>query len=1110
MFRNHPLRLAVSIYIVLFFSLNIPLHSEPLSQSGHTYTYLHQNLVFKQLFLEHGLSQSIVQCIAQDREGFMWFGTEDGLNWYNGYEFKVLKHNPEDSLTLSYNNITALHVDRAGIIWIGTFHAGLNRLDPKTGKIERYTHDPSDPESLTDNNINAIFEDSRGRLWIGTDKGLNRLQQDPATQTPSSFFAYKQTDLDLSVTDHYIVRDIIEDSSGALWFGSDNGLTRVRFTKGNDQPDMETFRHLESDKNSLSSNSVRCILQDGGGTIWVGTDDGLNRMVVSSNGQESPVFKRYDHDDGTPGSLSNNQVFVLYEDRTGLFWIGTNGGGLNLMDRDTDTFFSFSNDPLNRESLSYNQIRDIYEDQAGIIWIGTYGGGINKINKQKLNFKHFKADPFDENSLNENIVWSVREDKHGTLWIGTHGGGLNRFNPKNNRWRHFRFDPKDPNSLSNDFVRTVFIDNKGVFWIGTHGGGINRFDPDSKRFDRFMNNPNNPLSLSHSEIRTIYQDSRGDLWIGTYGGGLDKLAADQLYIENPNFMHFINDPDDSASISHNIVRAIYEDSEGLFWIGTEGGGLNIMDRKTGTFTRYRHNDNIPGAISNNYIFCIFEDTKQNIWISTWGGGLNRYHRETDSFSYYTVKDGLPDDTIYGILEDDDGNLWMSSNNGISRFNPEKKTFRNFTKEDGLQSNEFNGGSYYESPSGIMYFGGINGFNAFHPDRIRENTHVPPIVLTAFRKLNREVSFEQPLSHLEQVTLSYKDYFFSISFAALDFAAPEKNRYAYKMEGLDEEWITTDATNRLATYTTLSPGNYIFRVKGTNSDGVWNTIGTQLKIVITPPYWEHTWFQMLVLVIIAGFSLFLYSNRLKTVKMKAELESAHDMQMSILPQSRPAIRKLDIASECLPANEVGGDFYDYFRVDEERSRLGIAIGDVAGKAMKAAMIAVLTDGMISTASQETDSTAGIMSRVNRSLFGKIERNMFTALLLAEIDTEKGRLRFTNAGLNKPVYKNQTSLQYIEANGQTYPLGMLNEVVYEEKEMSVTTGDLLVFMTDGVVEARNSKKENYGDDRLLRVMEQLDTSLLSAEEIKNRIIADVKHFTGTAPQFDDMALVVVKIL
>ncbi len=1059
---------------------------------------------FEQIFLDQGLSQSIVKSICQDKYGFMYFGTEDGLNQYDGYKFKIIRHKPEDPNSLSYNDISALCVDRNGIVWIGTFNAGLNRYDQTKKIFTRFHNEIRNINSLSHNNINAILEDNLGNLWIGTENGLNKLIVEDSLKQIYSFKHFLFDAKNPNSISGDCILSICQDKSGNIWIGTNDGLNKIIHEEINSlSPAFIKYKSDQKNKKSISNNIVRAIFQDSYGVLWIGTDNGLNKFIP--NGDNAGSFIQYKNDLQNFSSISNNQIYALNEDNNGNLWVGTNGGGINIYDRINNKFIRYLNDPLNIHTLSYNEIRSIFKDRSGIMWIGTYGGGIDKVTRGAKQFYYYMHRPNETNSLSHPIVWSIYEDKDGIIWIGTHGGGLDRLDRKTNLYKHYRHNPNDVNSLSNDVVRNIIEDDEGYLWIGTNGGGVNKFDRKTGKFKRFINDPKNPSSLVYNEIRKLYKDKSGTIWIGTYGRGLEKFnkAAEK-------FIHYKNDPNNPKSLSNNFVREIFEDKSGNLWIGTEGGGLNKFDRNKETFISYRTDSEAKNKINNDYIFSIYEDKDGNLWIGTWGGGLNKFNPKTESFDSYSLKDGLSSDAIYAILPDENGNLWLSTNKGLSKFNPANKIFKNYTVNDGLQDNEFNGGSYFKSSSGEMFFGGINGFNSFFPNEIKDNNYLPPIVITSFQKFNKDVQFDKPLSEIQSLNLSYEDYVFSFEFASLDFAAPQKNKYAYKMEGLDKDWFFTNSEKRFASYTTLKPGHYRFRVKATNSDGIWNEKGASLDIFINPPYWQTWWFTALISILVVAVGFVTYKSRLKNIRMKVELKTAHDAQMSIMPNSDPTIEGFDISSICIPANEVGGDFFDYFWLKNDKSKFGIIVGDVSGKGMKAAMTAVMTNGMLISEINEADSINSILKKVNTPLYFKTNREMFTAVCLAVININSKELTFTNAGLPGPIIKSGNKIELIKSDGPRFPLGMMKDVDYLEKKFQLQKDDLIIFMTDGITEAQNNLKELYSEERLKDFLLKLGTNGMSSSEIKQRILNEVEKFSGKMVTQDDMTVIVIKIM
>jgi DNA-binding CsgD family transcriptional regulator/streptogramin lyase len=514
------------------------------------------------------------------------------------------------------------------------------------------------------------------------------------------------------------------------------------------------------------------------------------------------------------------------------------------------------------------------EDRSGMIWVGTYGGGISKFNGYPKPFVHYRSIPNTPNGLSHNIVWSIYRDPNDILWLGTHSGGLDKFDRQNNLWAHFRNRPGDPSSLSNDRVRVIKQDSYGIFWIGTNGGGLNRFDPVREKFRTYRHDVNNDQSLSHDEIRTLCLDRFGKIWVGTHGGGLNEFDP-----RTELFVRFRHDAHDLDSLSCDIVRDILEDSQGNLWIATDGGGLELYDRNRRNFIHHQLDPKNPHGLQSNFIFSLYEDQGGTIWLGTWGGGLVHFQPRKEIFRHFTTADGLPSDSIYGILRDENGNLWLSTNNGLSRFDPLSRSCKNFSEWDGLQGNEFNGGSKFKSVKGEMFFGGINGFNAFFPGQIKDNPLPPPVVITSIRKLNREIKFQKPITEIKELRLSRRDYLFSFQFSALDYTIPANNRYAYRMAGFDPDWIFTHAGERVATYTNLAPGHYTFVVKGTNNDGVWNEKGAEIAIRIDSAYWQTWWFKTLAVFLVIIVFIQWYRTRMKRMAARIRTEATMEQYLS---------------------------------------------------------------------------------------------------------------------------------------------------------------------------------------------------------------------------------------
>lgn len=789
-----------------------------LAQAGSPAQAQSASLRFEMLSVEDGLSQSSVRAIFQDQRGFMWFGTDDGLNKYDGYNFTIYNHDPEEPTSLADNLITTIYQDSLGRMWIGTA-SGLDRFEPETETFIHYLNNAAQASSLRGTSVSAIVEDVHGNLWISTvDGGLNLYR--PETDDFLSYAHAADNDQTL-ISDQ--IQALAADPKGGIWIGTYEGLDYF-------DPQAGVFTHHQHDPEnprSLSDNRILALFIDRSGILWIGSEEGgLNRYnPVDSS------FGRHQHRADNPYTISSNQVQAIYEDQNGRLWVGGRSG-VNLFNRRDEYFTRYQHDPNDTHSLSNDNVLSIYADRSGVLWIGTFGGGLSKYVQNNDRFTLYQHRPNQSTSLSNDVVYAIYEDREEVVWVGTMDGGLNRLDPESGNFFAFKHDPTDPNSLGSNDVRAILEDRQGRLWIGTFGGGLNMLDRDTNRFLRYTHRDNDPSSLSDNRVMSIYQDRRGNLWIGTRDGGLDLLNPDTR-----KFTHFVHDPKDPNSLSGDFVRTITEDRAGNLWIGTYNG-VSVMDPTTRRFQRFQNDPRNPLSLSNDRVLSILEAPDGVVWIGTLLGGLNRLDPVTRTFRHFTQNQGLPSDAIYGILMDREGMLWLGTNRGLARFNPNRETFQNYDRSDGLQGFEFNAGAYYQNSHGRMYFGGIRGFNAFFPERVEDNPLIPQVVITAFKKFNQ--TERKDLQPGEKITLLHTDNFISFEFAALDYSAPEKNQYAYQLVGFDKDWVNA-GNRRYTSYTNLRGGTYTFRVIGSNQDGVWNSEGASVEIYVIPPIWERWWF-----------------------------------------------------------------------------------------------------------------------------------------------------------------------------------------------------------------------------------------------------------------------------
>jgi serine phosphatase RsbU (regulator of sigma subunit)/ligand-binding sensor domain-containing protein len=1152
------------------------------------------DIKFEHISLEQGLSQSIINTIMKDSKGFMWFGTESGLNKYDGYDFVVYRNNPFDSTAISNNQIQCTFEDSEGFIWIGTTGGGLNKFnretegfthyrhnpqDPKsissdfvffafedkskniwvftaaggvdyfnksTGEFEHFQNNPDNPVSFSHNNINWVYEDLSGEIWFGTQNGLNKFNRED-----KSFERLFYGEVNEKKSDKTNISSIYESKKepGILWITTGSiqeikggkGLIRFDTNKNN----FTFYKHSPTDPNSISSNVGSQILESKSGTFWIATAYGLNKLdretgkfkaylpnpskkrgrgnviigfaedmfekILLVTGDfdggylfdpQTESFTHYEYNPADPNSLSNNAITRVYADTTGVLWIGTATGGLNKIDYYAKKFNSYEYNPNDHNSLNAQIVRAIHLDRFGELWVGLAEGGLNRFDKSRKNVKHYTNDLNNSKSISANNVWAVFEDKEGTLWVGTYGGGLDKFDRKTETFSHYRFDKEDNSSISDNFIRDIYEDSESRLWIGTDFGGLNLFDRETETFYRIQNDPENPNSIPNNSVRTVAQDKSGNLWIGSLGGGLSKLVLN---------------PEDRKKERREVF---------------DTGGEII--------TNYQHNPSDINSLSDNSIQSIFIDDDGIIWIGTFGGGLNRFDPETETFTLFTDENSdLPNNVIYSVVGDEKGNIWMSSNRGISKYDPVKNIFTNFDMDDGLQSREFNGQAEFYSSSGEMFFGGINGLNSFYPDSLRNNPYPPRIAITDFELLNKSVSIggDSPLkkhiSETDVITLSHWQNDISFEFVALHYNKPKENKYAYMLENYDHDWIKTE-NQRRATYTNLDPGEYVFKVIASNNDGVWNYEGASVKIIITKPWWQTGWAYLLYFLVAIGFLYLLHKFqqarvikserdrsqireaelRAKTAEAQAraiqaenerkthELEEARKLQLSMLPKELPKVSSLDIAVHMQTATEVGGDYYDFYK--NENDSLTIVVGDATGHGLKAGTMVSVIKGLFISNAADTN-TKIFFEKCTQTIKQLNLGNLYMALSFVKI--ENNELSASCAGMPPIyIYRNESKkVEPIVLKGM--PLGAFDNFEYQDTKVKLYKGDSILLFSDGLAELFNDNKEMYDYERVKATFER--TGHNNAQHIIDDLVDEVDIWrNGNSPN-DDVTFVVLKM-
>ena len=786
-------------------------------------------LKFKHISIEQGLSNSTIETIFQDKRGFIWFGTRDGLNRYDGNQMITYRFDAGDTTSISDNFIRYIYEDRNQALWIGTIN-GLNRFNPATNKFTRYKQLPGNPKSLSSNFITSIYEDRKGDLWIGTSGGGINL----FVPKENGFIHFRQIESKSKSLSSDRVNYLYEDSQANLWVGTENGLNLFN----RETQSFKVFQQIApaNFSNTKNNSNIRVIKEDRMGNLLLGTED--NGLIVFNYKDSS--FKQYLHNEKDPNSLASNLVRSILVDKNWSIWIGGINGGLDLFQAASSSFYHYQNEPDNIYSLSQRTVSALYEDNQGNMWVGTHRGGINLYTPNTEKFLLYRQE-LAANSLSYNDVKSFCEDKYGNMWIGTDGGGLNLFDRAKNNFKHYKYDPFNAKSIGSNEVLDIMEDSEGNLWIATWGGGLCLFNRTNSTFTRFVNDPANQNSISSNYIQKIFEDSKKNLWVATYYGGLNVLDR-----KTKKFTRIITDPKQETRLQGSNIISINEDKAGNIWIGTDDGGLNCYQSATKKFVHYFNAvEKMPD------LRVIFIDSKDRLWIGQ--TGLYLFNPKSNQFSIHTKNANLSTEFIKGIAEDEQGNFWISTSNGLTCLNPETLSFKKYNTADGLQGLEFEANAYLKTKDGQMFFGGVNGYNAFYPENIKTNSFIPPVYVTDFNIFNKRIVpgennsvLQNDISLTKEIKLSYRQSTFSFGFAALNYTALENNQYAYKLENWDKDW-NYESNERKASYTNLSPGKYTFRVKASNNDGVWNEQGSSLIVIITPPFWNTWWFKALIII-----------------------------------------------------------------------------------------------------------------------------------------------------------------------------------------------------------------------------------------------------------------------
>ena len=1034
------------------------------------------------LTIDDGLPNSNVTAIAQDAQGFLWFGTQDGLVRYDGARMTVYRPNDKDPYSVSSGYITSLALDSGGKLWIGTSEHGVNFYDPETDHFERL-----DPSKLTSEGVTAIVRDAKNRIWFAMgDGGLNRY--DTATK---AITAYLTKPLDVPIT------AVAPDREGNLWLGTASG-TVLRWNPD----DEKATASFQPDGDSGRATSITAILARSNGQVWIGTEsDGLYRL--------DPATKRgtwYRSDPNDWGTISNNHVGVLREDRHHTLWIGT-GNGLDQM-ADSGRVVRYQhdpNDPDNPMNLAFAQVESLFQDAGGVMWAGGFTVGVCKFDEFRMKFGHYRMNSYAK---------SFFQDRDGSLWVGTMNG-LYRYDWSAGRVTiyHSLGRPvgavQEPLSLESVWIAAMRRDRRGTLWISIARKGLVGFDPTTETYRQYLSNANDPNSLAAGMVQDIIEDDRGALWLASWGGGLARFDP-----RSETFTAFTTN--DSGGISSNHLYALYPDpkEKDILWIGTAKGGLDRFDLVNHIAKAYRHDDKDPSSLSGDDIAAVYREPSGILWLGTYSSGFDRLDPQTGKAERFTTSNSrLTNDTVYGILPDDTGKLWLSTNGGgLLQFDPQTKQFIAYDSSQGVQDNEFSQGAFLRSKSGQLFFGGGRGFNAFFPRDIQRDAYVPPVAVTGFKRFNQDLVLDRPVWTLPAITLSYSDSF-EVQFAALAFAAPKRNRYAYKLEGFDSKFIETDRP--YATYTKLAGGHYTLRIRAANQDGVWNEQGIALKLTVTPPWWRSWQAYIGYMLLMVGVAVGVLriqrarvmraerEGRLAVVERDLALTGA--VQTGFLPeQNEISAPQFQLVGVYRPADSCGGDWWWHEPLPGGRHL--VMVGDVTGHGPGPAMVtAAVATALRVLVGSGVEDVEHMLALLNREVLRVAKGKYHMTMAAIEIDETTGSWRMFSAGAPPLLTLGQSGEHRVHFCPGA-PLGTENGFELGVVEGSLQRGDRVMAYTDGIPEMPLPNGQMLGMRKFAQTFER--TISYSLRDAAATILGQADQVRANQPQNDDWTFALIE--
>ncbi len=1071
------------------------------------------------LSIHDGLSQSQVSCILQDSKGFIWIGTQDGLNKYDGYHFKIYRHDPYDSCSISSNSINCIIESSNNNLWIGT-RFGLNKYIRSKAKFRNYYHNDSSINSLSNNTIHGIIEDSDGILWVKTSSNLDKFN------TKTNYFEHFEFYQDpFNLKSDHLNYPIILDNDNTIWFGTKDGLQKFDIHT----QQCKSFFHVEGDTLSISSNDIRSIFEYDKKNLFIGTSNGLNRF-----NKKDKTFTRYLLKEGQNQNTKDIKIInSIQEDEKGRIWLGSGAGLLFFEPNLKKTGFN-SILHINKSGLHNKKVSVIAKDFSNILWIGTWNydeKGLYKIIIDNRKFKLYSSNQYDSPKFSGYDILSISMDKDSNLLLGTRGNGLNIYNMDDQSVQIFTKNSTNKSLPDNTINEILTLSNQDIA-VGTSKGVVifrNKIN-DFVSLQDYYSLPTNKLFYNNT-VNSLIEDSEQNLWIGTNQG--------LHHVNNGFSKSYYHKPDREGGMVSNEIFCLLEDRKKHIWIGTSNG-LNVYNPEINEFKIFRKTPGRASQLSNNIILSLFEDNFGTIWIGT-ESGLNKYNRKTEQFEFYTQKDGFRNDYIFGILEDKAHNLWISTNRGLSKFDPATNFVKNYDIYDGLQAYEFNKGACYSAPNGKLFFGGPAGFNVFYPDSIHKNNAIPKLSFTSVEIINKNATTEKLYHVPETLTVQHRDYLFTIEFAALEFSNPDRNHYAYMLEGFDEDWIKT-GTKNWATYSQIPPGTYRFRVKGSNSDLVWNNKGISMTIVKEPSLFNNYWAYFIYAVTGISVIVLLIQYRTKSlrktnqilkekqitareisrqkeelsIKNKSITDSmtyAQRIIQAMMPSSKILLKHFtDSFILYLPKEIVSGDFY---WIAERNNKVFVAAVDCTGHGIPGAFMSIIgfdllrniinVKGVEDPAEVLLQLNAGVAETFRDAEDMTVSDGMDLAFCV--IDKKNNKLEY--AGAFNPLYLIRDN-NIIDFKGDRFSVGLASQnekQVFQKHSIKLEKDDVIYLFSDGFADqfgGPKSKKYKYRRFRHLL----LTIHKFPFTEQKNTLLRSFSAWKGNLEQVDDILVIGIK--